>query len=321
MKNKNWKLSVLLFVTTFIILFMNIGFVVDPISAGEKDMEYNKLTQEEENVIIHKGTEAPFTGVFDKLYEPGTYLCKRCDTPLYKSDSKFNSQCGWPSFDDEIDGAVKRIPDKDGRRIEIVCNNCSAHLGHVFLGEQFTEKNTRHCVNSISLKFVPEKEQTTETAYFAGGCFWGVEYYLQKETGVISTSVGYMGGHKDNPTYEEVCTGTTGHAEVAKVEFDPSVITYEKLARLFFEIHDPTQMNRQGPDIGDQYRSEIFYAKEKQKKTIEKLIKFLTDKDLKIATKLSEAGSYWDAENYHQDYYLNNGKLPYCHIRREIFQE
>lgn len=128
-------------------------------SKTTKKMEWNKLTKEEEDIIVRKGTEYPGTGKYDKFYEKGTYICKRCNAPLYKSDSKFDAHCGWPAFDDEIKGAVKRVPDADGQRVEIVCANCDAHLGHVFTGEGFTATNTRHCVNSVSMIFVPEKKK------------------------------------------------------------------------------------------------------------------------------------------------------------------
>jgi peptide methionine sulfoxide reductase msrA/msrB len=286
----------------------------------EKAMKYNKLSSEEERVILHKGTERPFTGLYYNHKEKGTYLCKRCDAPLYRSADKFDSGCGWPSFDDELPGAVRRIPDKDGMRTEIICGNCEGHLGHVFLGEGFTDKNVRHCVNSVSLNFTAEeKAAPTETAYFAGGCFWGVEYFFQQAEGVISTRVGYMGGRTDNPTYRDVCSGTTGHAEAMEVIFNPSKTTFDKLARLFFETHDPTQVNRQGPDIGDQYRSAIFYTNDEQKQTAQKLIELLEAKGYIIATQLHEAGAFWEAEEYHQDYYFNNGKQPYCHAYSERF--
>jgi len=285
-------------------------------------MKYNKLTLEEEQVIIHKGTEKPFSGKYNKHKAKGTYVCKRCNTPLYRSKDKFDSHCGWPSFDDEITGAVKRVPDADGIRTEIICNNCGAHLGHVFQGEGFTDKNVRHCVNSISLKFVPEEEKVkTKKAYFAGGCFWGVEYYFQKEEGVLSTNVGYMGGHIKNPTYQEVCNGATGHDETVEIIFDPSETNFEKLAKLFFEIHDPTQVNHQGPDYGEQYRSAIFYVDDDQKRIAEKLIRILEKKGYKIATEITKSDKFWQAEQYHQDYYQSNGKRPYCHSRIKRFIE
>ena len=280
---------------------------------------YNELTPEEQQVIIHKGTEKPFSGKYYKHKEKGIYICKRCNAPLYRSQDKFDSGCGWPSFDDEIPGAVKKIPDPDGIRTEIVCANCGAHLGHIFTGEGFTQKNVRHCVNSISLNFIPEKDLKIEKAYFAGGCFWGVEYFFQKEKGVISTRVGYMGGTTENPSYEDVCTGTTGHAETIEVVFDPNTTNFEKLARLFFEIHDPTQINRQGPDTGNQYRSEIFYTNAQQKKNAENLIKILKEKGYNVATKLTKAGRFWEAEEYHQSYYRKRNSLPYCYIRIKRF--
>jgi peptide methionine sulfoxide reductase msrA/msrB len=304
----------------FLLIFLILGFS----SCSQKnDMKLNNLTKEEERVIVNKGTEAPYSGEFYKFDNEGTYLCKRCDAPLYKSNDKFDAQCGWPSFDDEIEGAVKRIPDKDGQRTEIVCANCNAHLGHVFLGEGFTDKNTRHCVNSISLKFEPLKisaiNQNTETAIFAGGCFWGVEYYFQNKKGVVSAESGYIGGNTENPSYQDVCYNKTGHIEAVKVTFNPLIVSYEELAKLFFEIHDPTQTNRQGPDIGVQYQSAIFYQNNNQKEIAQMLIKQLETKGLKISTQIIKANTFWQAEDYHQDYYFKNGKKPYCHFYTKRF--
>ncbi|OHX66208.1 methionine sulfoxide reductase [Flammeovirga pacifica] len=283
---------------------------------------WNKLNDFEKYVIVNKGTERPGTGKFDAFFEDGTYTCKRCNAPLYKSTDKFDAHCGWPAFDDEIEGAVKRKTDADGRRTEILCANCDAHLGHVFEGERITDKNVRHCVNSVSLNFTPEEEKAvvkTEEAIFAGGCFWGVEYFFTELDGVLATSVGYTGGAKNNPTYKEVCYTDTGHAEALKVTYDPSKVSYEELARLFFEIHDPTQVDRQGPDVGKQYRSEIFYTSATQKEVANKLIGELKGKGFKVATQVTKADTFWDAEEYHQKYYIKHKKEPYCHVKIERF--
>jgi len=282
---------------------------------GQNVKTYNLLSDKEAFVIRDKGTERAWTGKYTDFKEEGTYVCKQCGAALYRSADKFDSHCGWPSFDDEIDGAVKRVPDADGMRTEIICTNCNAHLGHVFLGEGFTDLDTRHCVNSISIDFVPAELQKGryEIALLAGGCFWGVEYYLQKMEGVESVTSGYTGGHVKNPGYREVCTGKTGHAETVKVVFDPGKVSYEEIVRMFLEIHDPTQVGRQGPDVGDQYRSEIFYMNLEQKETVEKLLGILKTKGYKIATGVTQASEFYPAEDYHQDYYFNNGKTPYCH--------
>jgi peptide methionine sulfoxide reductase msrA/msrB len=280
---------------------------------------HRKLTAEEERVIVHKGTERPFSGKYNDHYEKGVYTCRRCGAELFQSSSKFKSGCGWPSFDEQIEGAVKWQKDADGARTEIICANCCGHLGHVFLGEQLTPKNTRYCVNSLSMGFIPAGSMQTEKAVFASGCFWGTEYHFKQAPGVISTAVGYTGGHVDNPTYKQVCTDKTGHAEAVEVEYDPSKTTYEKLAKLFFETHDFTQLNRQGPDIGTQYRSVIFYANDKQKQIAERLVQQLEEKGYDVKTSIEPAGKFWPAENYHQDYYGKTGKSPYCHIYKKIF--
>ncbi len=282
---------------------------------------FNDLTPAELKVIISKSTESPFTGIYEHFNGNGTYLCKQCGNALYHSDAKFDASCGWPSFDQEIPGAVKRVTDADGSRTEIICASCGGHLGHVFTGERFTSKNTRHCVNSVSLDFVPQVLPAGRygTALFAGGCFWGVEYFLQKEPGVMAVVSGYTGGNIKNPSYREVCNGTTGHAETVKVTYDLRKTSYEKLLKLFLEIHDPTQVGRQGPDVGDQYRSEIFYKNDEQKKMAEKLLGMLKSKGLKVATQVTKASEFYAAEEYHQDYYFRNGKAPYCHSYTQRF--
>jgi len=283
---------------------------------------WRKLTAEEERVIVRKGTEKPFSGKYEKHRADGIYTCRRCGAALYRSEDKFDAECGWPSFDAEVPGAVRRQADADGTRTEILCATCGGHLGHVFTGERLTSRNTRHCVNSISLDFVPEADADASfsRAVFAGGCFWGVEYYLQQSFGVIRAVNGYTGGAKEFPTYQQVCKGGTGHIEAVEVLFDPRQTSYETLAKLFFEIHDPTQVDRQGPDIGEQYRSVVFYRDDAQKATAAKLIAQLKAKGLQVATRLEPAAKFWPAESYHQDYYFHKGTTPYCHGPSKRFE-
>lgn len=272
-------------------------------------------------VVSDKGTEKPFSGEYDDFGESGTYLCRQCGLPLFRSSTKFHSGCGWPSFDEEIDGAVASVRDADGMRTEIVCARCRAHLGHVFSGEGFTDKNTRHCVNSLSLDYVSDLTvKDTEEAIYAAGCFWGVEYYFQKLPGVLKTEVGYSGGSKKNPTYREVCSGTTGHYEAIRVVYDPSKVNYEALTKFFFEIHDPTQPDGQGPDRGQQYLSVVFYYNDEQKKIALNVMHELESLGYKIATKLLPVSPFWPAEQDHQDYYDKTGKQPYCHRYEKKFK-
>lgn len=283
-------------------------------------LKTNSLTPFEQAIICDKETEHPGTGRYNDNEGAGTYLCRNCGLALFRSQHKFHSGCGWPSFDLEIPGNVKREIDSDGRRTEILCNRCDAHLGHVFKGEGFTTLDTRHCVNSASLDFVTSKDiDDTEEAILAAGCFWGVEYHMQKLSGVLKTEVGYSGGIKPNPTYKEVCSRNTGHLEVLRVIYNPQQISYTDILKHFFEIHDFTQTDGQGPDLGAQYLSAIFYFNEEQHKRAREVIRLLTEKGFEVATALKAVAPFWPAEDYHQNYYTVNRKEPYCHAWRKIF--
>lgn len=278
------------------------------------------LPDEVASIINHKNTEPPYSGEYNDFEDSGTYLCRQCGLPLFRSQTKFHSGCGWPSFDSEIAEHILRKPDADGMRTEILCQRCEGHLGHEFMGEGFTARNIRHCVNSLSLDFVANLSVVdTEEAIFAAGCFWGVEHYFKQLSGVLKTEVGYTGGKLKHPTYEQVCSGATGHYEAIRVVYDPSIMSYEQLTKYFFEIHDPTQTNGQGPDLGPQYLSAVFYYNEEQKKIAQQVISQLKTLGYEVATAVLPVSVFWRAEKYHQQYYDKTKGQPYCHHYEKKF--
>jgi peptide methionine sulfoxide reductase msrA/msrB len=273
-------------------------------------------------IIVNKATEYPHTGVYNTVAQHGTYLCRRCGLALFRATSQFASGCGWPAFDDSIAQHVAQHPDADGMRTEILCARCQAHLGHVFSGEWLTTKNLRHCVNSASLDFVADNQlMDTEEAIIAGGCFWGVDYFMRQLQGVVKVEAGYTGGHLLNPDYQAVCQGNTGHYEAVRVVYDNEQTDYASIVQRFFEIHDPTQADGQGPDRGLQYQSALFYFNDEQKEVALKLIADLEKGGFNVVTRLLPAQPFWPAENYHQDYYGKQGKVPYCHLPVKRFSD
>lgn len=280
-------------------------------------MEFRELTPEEAAVIVHKGTEAPHSGEYDRFDDEGIFACRRCGAFLYRSESKFDAHCGWPSFDEEIPGSVERISDADGTRTEIVCRRCEAHLGHVFTGERMTPKDTRHCVNSLSMKFTPDSriKNRTEHAYFGGGCFWCTEAAFRMIRGVVSVTPGYAGGTTEYPKYKDVSSGMTGHAEMVRVEFDPTRIAYEALLDVFFLSHDPTTPNRQGNDSGTQYRSVILAENELHLECAKTFVARLDREHVfsaPIVTEIRPLEKFYEAEEYHHDYFTTHPQAAYC---------
>ncbi len=302
-----------------------------------------KLTTEQFAVTQQCGTEPAFRNAYWDNHKPGLYVDLVSGEPLFSSLDKFDSGTGWPSFTQPVKGTdivEKKDSDLGMVRTEVRSKAAGSHLGHVFDDGPSDKGGLRYCINSAALKFVPLEEMDQagygqylepfvkaglikapmhETAILAGGCFWGMEEIIRKVPGVIKTAVGYSGGSTPDPTYEEVCTGSTGHAESIEVVFDSSRLSYETLLDYFFRMHDPTTPNRQHNDAGTQYRSAIFYTSEAQKKTAEG-VKARWDKSGKfnrpITTEITAAGKFYSAEEYHQKYLVKHPGGYTCHVLR-----
>ena len=317
----------------------------------ETDQLKKTLTAEQFAVTQQCGTEPPFRNAYWDNHAPGLYVDVVSGEPLFSSLDKFDSGTGWPSFTRPVAGTnvAEVVDSKYGMtRTEVRSKAGDSHLGHVFDDGPKAAGGMRYCINSASLRFIPVEKMEVEgygallapfvkaglvkagagagvagvgakkeTAVLAGGCFWGMEEVLRKIPGVLETSVGYTGGTLKNPTYEDVCTGRTGHAEALKIVFDPAKLTFEQLLGYFFRMHDPTTLNQQHNDIGTQYRSAIFYASDEQKQVAER-VKAQVDKSGRfrrpIVTEITKAAAFYSAEDYHQKYLVKHPGGYNCHV-------
>jgi peptide methionine sulfoxide reductase msrA/msrB len=313
------------------------------------------LTKEQFKVTQECATENPFNNAYWNNHDPGIYVDIVDNKPLFNSQDKFDSQSGWPSFTKPIDPKVVKVEEDRSHgmvREEVKSKDAGSHLGHVFDDGPKDKGGKRFCINSASLRFVPvlnlereglgeylknfpkdviekakkDKEErikngTYQHAILAGGCFWGVQDLIRKIPGVIDSDVGYTGGTLENPTYEDMKTGKTGHAEAVEIWFDPKIVSYEALLDFFFRMHNPTTLNQQGNDVGTSYRSAIFYENDQQKEAAQKKIKEwdATGRWKKpIVTEVTKASKFYRAEEYHQDYLVKKPDGYTCHYYREF---